>query len=63
MNMRLNEPGDYSTAASVDQRVSCLSGATNLSDAFVADEQITTHDGIRRIHRDECSVPDEDRRH
>ena len=56
MNVRLNETWNYSTTVGVDHRVSGLSRAANLSDVSITDEQITVHDGVCCVHRDESSV-------
>jgi hypothetical protein len=58
--MRLHKTRDHGTALSVDNNVSRHAGATDLRDAFVANQKICAHDSARLIHRDEGAVFDED---
>src|SRR6185503_20900491 len=60
MNVCLNETGNNRTTVSIDHRVGCLSHATNFRDALIANEQITTHDGVAIVHRHKRSVLYED---
>src|SRR6185369_899126 len=60
VNVSLDETRNYRAVASVDYNVGCLARTADFSYAFVTNEKIAAHDGVRMIHRNERAVLDED---
>jgi hypothetical protein len=60
VNVSLNETGNHCAIGRVYYSVGCLARSANLGYAFVTNEKIAAHDGVRRVHRDERAVSDED---
>jgi hypothetical protein len=63
MNVRLHKTGNDGAPFGVDHDVSTLRSITKLGDAGSGNEEVATNDPVRRIHRDERAVFNEDRRH
>jgi DNA-binding IscR family transcriptional regulator len=60
MDMSLDKTGNHRAAGRVDYGVRCLVRIADLGYAFVTNEKIAAHDGVRRVHRHERAVFDED---
>ena len=60
MNVSLNETRNDRAISGIDDGIGCVTSATEFGDASVDYENVATHDGIARIHRNDCAVFDED---